>query len=434
MIKRILNKIKTKKINISVIGLGYVGLPLCMRLIDKNFNVNGIDTDFDKINALKKGVSYIDNLKINNLGYFKNNPKNLSTKYDLVKKSDVIIICLPTPLKNNLEPEMKYIFDCFRKLKKILKKGQTIILESTVYPGATNEHFDKINKNLNFKIGKDIFLIYSPERENPGDKNFDYSKTPKVVSGKSKNCEKIAKNLYSFICKKVFTATSIEVAEMSKLLENTYRSVNIGLVNEFKIISDKMNLNIWDVIKAAKTKNFGFTAFEPGPGIGGHCIPIDPHYLSLVSKKYNYNPSFIISSLLLNRKMPSWTFKQILKIANKKNINLNKILFLGVAYKKNVDDLRESPSIKIMNLFHKKKYKIKFNDPHINTVFLGNKNKKILCSQKMNYKNLSNYDAIIISTNHDSYDYKNILKYSKNIIDTRGVFKNFKFQDKIDFV
>ena len=205
-------------------------------------------------------------------------------------------------------------------------------------------------------------------------------------------------------------------------------------ITPLKIISDKMNLNIWDVIKAAKTKNFGFTAFEPGPGIGGHCIPIDPHYLSWVSKKYNYNPSFIISSLLLNRKMPSWTFKQILKIANKKNINLNKILFLGVAYKKNVDDLRESPSIKIMNLFHKKKYKIKFNDPHINTVFLGNKNKKILCSQKMNYKNLSNYDAIIISTNHDSYDYKNILKYSKNIIDTRGVFKNFKFQDKIDFV
>ena len=434
MINKIINRIRSKKINISVVGLGYVGLPLCMRLIDKNFNVFGIDTDKEKIELLKKGESYIDKLKINNLDYFKKNSKNLSHEYNLVRKTDIVIICLPTPLKKNLEPDMKYILNCFKNLQKFLKKGQTIILESTVYPGATNEHFNKINKLLKFKIGKDFFLIYSPERENPGDKNFDYSKTPKVISGKTKNCERIAKDLYSYICKKVFLATSIEVAEMSKLLENTYRSVNIGLVNEFKIISEKMNLNIWDVIEAAKTKNFGFKAFEPGPGIGGHCIPIDPHYLSWISKQYNYNPSFIISSLLLNKKMPVWTFNQILKKAKEKRINLKKILFLGVAYKKNVDDLRESPSLKIINLFVNKKYKVYYHDPYIEKILVGNKNRKTLYSQKLNYKKFSLYDLVIITTNHDKYNYKNIHKYSKNIIDCRGVYKNFKFENKINFV
>ena len=239
MNKKLLEKIKKKKITVAVIGLGYVGLPLCMRLIAKGINVLGIDTDSDKINLLKKGKSHIKKLKINKLSYFKKNPKNLSSDYNLIKKSDVIIICLPTPLKKNMIPEMKYISFCFKKIKKFLKKNHILILESTVYPGATNKYFNKINKYLNFIVGENIFLIYSPERENPGDKNFDYIKTPKVVSGKTKNCEIIAKLIYNIICKKVFLASSIEVAEMSKLLENTYRSVNIGLVNELKLFRKK---------------------------------------------------------------------------------------------------------------------------------------------------------------------------------------------------
>ena len=425
MIKKIISKYKLKKINVGVVGLGYVGLPLISRLIQAKINVFGIDNDKKKINLLKKGKKYIKTTSLTTLKYFKKNNKKISSNYKLASLCDVIIICLPTPLKKDHKtPNMEYVFNCAKYLKKYLKNDQLIILESTVYPGATAE-FQKKLLNKKFIIGKNIFIGYSPERENPGDSKFNYNNTPKVISGYTKNCSKLVEILYKFFVKKTILVTKIEEAETSKLLENLYRAVNIGLVNEMKIICDKLKIDIFNVINAAATKNFGFQKFLPGPGLGGHCIPIDPFYLSWISKKKGYDPKFIKLSGIINSQIPRWTINKILKNFKSKNI---KLLLLGISYKKNVDDDRESPAYEFIKILKNKNIKYDYSDPYFPKLRKGrniNDNKKSII---LNKTNLQKYDASILLADHDCFNYKFIAQHSKLIIDTRGKYKEAKFK------
>ena len=426
MIKKLLSNFKNKKFKVGIIGLGYVGLPICERFSRAGVDVIGVDNDSYKIDALKKGLPYIKSSRLKNFKYFKNNKGNLSTNYNILKKCDAILICLPTPLKN-LRPDMSYVFDCVKKLKKIVKTYQLLVLESTVYPGATNKIIEIINqKKLIF--GKNFFVGYSPERENPGDKNFTYKKTPKVISGFSKNCLILMDALYKHIIYKRIKSNDLKSAELSKLLENLYRSVNIGLINELKIICDHLKIDIFKVIDLASTKNFGFQKFLPGPGLGGHCIPIDPYYLSWISKQKGYEPKFIPLAAKINTFMPSWIIKKML---SKLKDHKKKILILGVAYKKNVDDDRESPSFEIMKILKKKKISFEYNDPYFDRIRKGRQNKIVKKSIILNKKNLKKFSAVLLVTDHDKYNYKYIAKNSKIIFDTRGVYKKFAFKNVV---
>lgn len=422
MIKNLISTIKKKQINICVVGLGYVGLPLASRILEKKISIFGIDSDRNKIDYLKKGKGYIKIKNNNILNYFKKNPDRLSTNYKIVSKCDVIIICLPTPLKaNSITPDMSYIFNCAKQLKKHIKKNHTVILESTVYPGASKDFLNKMNlKKL--KIGQDFFLGYSPERENPGDKNFSYNKTPKIISGYSKNCKQVVKNIYDLFINKTVSVESLEEAELSKILENLYRAVNIGLVNEMKIICDHLGIDIFNTINAASTKNFGFQKFLPGPGLGGHCIPIDPFYLSWISKKRGYDPKFIKLSGVINSKIPQWTLNKILKKIN--DVKIKKVLLLGISYKKNIDDDRESPSFKFIEILNKKRIKFDYSDPFFPKIRKGRNISQVKYSINLTKENIKKYSAVILLTDHDNYDYKLIANHSKLIFDTRGKFKN----------
>ena len=424
MKKLLLSKFKNKKFIVGIVGLGYVGLPICERFSRVGVEVIGVDNNSSKINTLKKGSSYIKSSKLKNFNYFNKNKKNLSTNYKILTKCDAILICLPTPLKN-YRPDMSYVFNCAKKLKKIIKPYQLLVLESTVYPGATNDLVNII-KQKKLNIGSNFFVGYSPERENPGDKSFSYKKTPKVISGFSKYCLILMDALYKHITFKRVKSEDLKSAELSKLLENLYRSVNIGLINELKIICEYLKIDIFKVIDLASTKNFGFQKFLPGPGLGGHCIPIDPYYLSWISKKKGYNPKFIPLAGKINTMMPLWVVNKML--SNLKSPK-QKILILGVAYKKNVDDDRESPSFEIMKILQKKKINFEYNDPYFDKIRKGRQNKIIKKSIILNKNNLKKFSAVLVVTDHDKYDYKFIAQNSKIVFDTRGVYKKFAFKN-----
>jgi UDP-N-acetyl-D-glucosamine dehydrogenase len=421
MHKNLKNLIIKKKSKIGIFGLGYVGLPLALRFLSKKFNVFGFDINRKKINSLKRGKSYINNIPSK---IIKKNilSKKLTVSKDFnnVKFCDILIFCLPTPLTKNNNPDLSYLKNNLKKIEKFVKKGQLFSNESTSYPGTTEEYFLKLFKKKKFLVGKDVFLTFSPEREDPGNKKYNISNIPKVISGKTDKCLSLSEQLYKKIVKKVHKVKNIKTAEMTKLLENTFRSVNIGFVNEMKIICNKMGIDIWEVIEAATSKPFGYFPFEPGPGVGGHCIPIDPFYLTWKAKKMNTNVEFANLASKINERMPFFVSKIINKNLNQNK--KNKIILLGMAYKPNVDDYRESSSLKILKILKKNfKYKVDYNDPYI--PFLKTKNIKLQKSKKLIYKNLKNYDATIILTNHDEYDYSLIKKYSNMIVDTRGVYK-----------
>ena len=425
MITEFLKKIKSKKCVIGVIGLGYVGLPLCIRFAEVGFKVIGFDLDKKKIDKLNQHKSYINNIKNSALHNIKKNFFSTS-KFNLIEKVDVIIICLPTPLvKKTKTPDMTYITGVANLLKDKIRENQAIVLESTTYPGTTREFFFPIIKKRKFILGKNFYLIYSPEREDPGNNRYKIENIPKIVSGYSKNCKKVGSLIYEKVAKKTILVKSLEHAEMVKLYENVYRSINIGLANEMKLICDKMGLNIFEIIKAASTKPFGFSPFYPGPGYGGHCIPIDPFYLSWKSKKMGYNPKFIELSGKINNKMPDYVRKNIKKSLKSNKNKKIKILILGIAYKKNVDDLRESPAIQLMNILQKEKnYQISYYDPFIKKIESRNKEFKNAKYFELNYNDINKFDLVAILTDHDKLDYKKILKYSKLIIDCRGRFSN----------
>ena len=415
-------KIIQKKFNLGVIGLGYVGLPIANRFINKGIKVYALEQDLEKVSKLKKGINYINNSSLKNFNYFKKNKNNISNDYSILRNCDVVLVCLPTPLKNK-KPDMSFVYNCGKKIKKILKSYQLIILESTVFPGATIEFSKKFLKKEHM-LGKNIFLGYSPERENPGDKMFSYKTTPKIVSGYSKKCSDLTETVYKHVVKKIVKAKSLQAAETSKLLENLYRSVNIGLVNELKMICERLKIDVFEVIRLASTKNFGFQKFVPGPGLGGHCIPIDPFYLSWVSQQRGYDPKFIRLAGELNSSMPKWVVKKMLRNIKIKNPS---ILLLGVSYKKNVDDDRESPAFKIMKLLKEKNIRFQYNDPYFPILRKGRNLKFSKKSILLNKKNLKKFDAILVVTDHDLYDYKFIYENSKKIFDARGVYKNFNF-------
>ena len=409
---------------VAVIGLGYVGLPLLHLLTKKKINCFGFDIDQRKIELLKKGKSYISDIQNKDLKILnKNNLFNMN-EIQNVNKVDYIVICLPTPLAKNHQPDMSIIINAFNKLKKYIKKQQTIILESTVYPGATREIFcDYLS--VKFNLGKNIFLGYSSERISPGQtdrKIYKYflENTPKVISGFNEKSLKKIYQLYREIFEKIYKAKSLEIAEMSKLVENSYRSVNIGLANELKTICHKLKIDIYQVIATAGTKPFGFNRFYPGPGVGGHCIPIDPIFFKWIAKKNGINAKFISLARSTNLNITKWVINQIFKQDPKIQSTKHKIkiLLIGIAYKPDVNDTRESPSIKIYKSLIKFNNVVHYNDSKIPKIKLLN---KTLFSTPLN--RVKNYDYVIIGTDHSDLNKNMILKNSKKIFDTRGLFR-----------
>ena len=419
----IINKIKQKNSIIGIIGLGYVGLPLAMLMANKGFKIYGYDIDKKKINKLKKKKSYlgrVSNAQVKKT--FKEN--NFFSNFDNISLCDILIICVPTPLKENGNPNLEFIIKTVNLLKNKLRSNQLLILESTSYPGTTR---DLIVKKLEkkFKIGTNFFVGFSSERINPGYNENHIHKIPKVVSGYSSKCSELVDFFYKKFFKKTVKAKNLETAELSKLLENIYRSINIGFINEMKFITDKMNLDIFEVLKISSTKPFGFVRFDPGPGIGGHCIPIDPIYLSWKAKQLGMDAKFIKLSGKINLKVLSFIYNKI-NTSRKKTKKTKKkfnILILGLSYKKNIDDLRESSSLKLINLLYKNNYKnISFSDPHIKNINSRNFNHRIK-NIKLTKKNLEKFDLVILMTDHDKFKYDLIYKNSRSIIDTRGRFK-----------
>lgn len=422
----LLKKIKNGRAIISIIGLGYVGLPLSINFIKHKFNVIGIDNDKKKINLLKKGKSYISNIsnkEIKNIKFF-----DLSNEYSVIKKADIIVFCLPTPITKNKSPDLSFINNALNELKKYIKPGQAFSLESTSYPGTTEDLFIPLIKELKLTPGKDCFIIYSPEREDPGNLHYSLKNTVKVFSGLTQNCKKIASAFYSVGNNKTHKVSNIKTAEMTKLLENIFRSVNISMINELKIICDQMGINIKEVIDAAKTKPFGYMPFYPGPGIGGHCIPVDPFYLSWKAKEFGLNTKFIELSAELNEFMPEYIFMRIIKVLNSKKISIrgSKIVVLGVSYKKNIGDLRESPSLKIIKKLIEHKALVYFNDPFFTTIPKTRNFNHSTFNMDINAKNLKKVDLVFLATDHDSFNYELIAKSAKLIIDSRHKFKKTK--------
>jgi UDP-N-acetyl-D-glucosamine dehydrogenase len=424
MISVIKQKIKNKKLIIGIIGLGYVGLPLFSRFSKNGYNVIGLDIDKNKITKLKKGISYIKHL---DFAYLKKTQKDgctFSDNFKLIADIDFLILCLPTPLNKKREPDMSYIKKTLLQIKPYLREGQVISLESTTYPGTTEELVvSMVSKKFN--IGNNFYVIYSPEREDPGREDISLKDIPKVMGGFTSQCKNVGKLLYSIAFNKVVSVSSLKVAEFSKLLENIYRSVNIGLVNEMKMVADKMSINIHEVIEASKTKPFGFKAFYPGPGLGGHCIPIDPFYLTWKAKKHGIETKFIELSGLINRKITHWVISKVLKKFKEEKILLKKtkILIIGVAYKKNIDDIRESPALEILKFFKKKVTKIYYHDPYIDKI-PRNRNYNIsLHSSKLTANLLKKVSATIIVTDHDNINYLKIQRNCRLVFDSRNVYK-----------
>jgi len=417
MKKKILHLLASKKAVVGIVGAGYVGLPLA-QLISKKFNIILYDHDEKKVDKIKNTKNKL---------FRKKDKAIITNEIRMLRKTNLIIICLPTPLKRKREPDLSHIHSFFRKKNYFISPNQTIILESTSYPGTSEEIIKKYFSSKKFKFGENIFFGYSPERVDPG-RNINLNKIPKIVSGFSPNCKKIVRTFYSKIFNKVFETSTMSTAEITKLYENIYRSVNIALVNEMKMISSKLGLDIYEIISAAKTKPFGFSPFNPGPGMGGHCVPIDPFYLSWKMKKYNMKTNFIELAGKINSQIPNWILEKTIKFLKKKKKSLinSKILIIGMSYKKNVDDVRLSPSISLINKIAKKTSKIDYYDPYVKKISTSTGLYKNMRSLKLDIKMLKKSDITMILTDHDNIDYKKIYNFSKLIIDTRGVYKNFK--------
>jgi len=420
-LKKLNNLIDTKKCSVGIIGLGYVGLPLSILFVKNNFKIIGFDVDKKKIAKIKKNQSYIERISNNDVGLI-NKGGQFYSNFSNISKCDIIIICVPTPLKKNYSPDLSFIKATIDSIKKFLRKGQVIVLESTSYPGTTKDEIYKKIKNR-FVFGEDFFLGFSSERIDPGINENSIQKIPKVVSGYSKNCLKVISNFYSKSFNDIVESKNIEIAEFSKLLENVYRSVNIGFINEMKILADKMKIDIFDVIDVASTKPYGFRRFFPGPGIGGHCIPVDPHYLYWKSVKVGFPAKFIKLSGEINILVLNFLLKKILKNLKYKKIPLieSKILILGLSYKKNLDDIRESASTKLIESLFKKGIKsISVYDPYVEDKILTKKIKKL---KNLNSGTIRSFDIVVLMTDHDLFDYDLIKNNAKLIIDCRGRYK-----------
>jgi UDP-N-acetyl-D-glucosamine dehydrogenase len=421
---KLLKKITDKTARVGVIGLGYVGLPLVKTFLQKGFSVTGFDIDPKKVNMLNRGRSYIRHISAAELKDFLGRKKfKASSDFRALRGVDAILICVPTPLDGHGSPDLSYVLNSTITVAEHLRKGHLVVLESTTYPGTTDEEMLPILEAGGLKGGRDFFLAFSPEREDPGNKQFSTATTPKVVGGLTADCLRLAKALYEQIIVRTVPVSSTKAAESTKLLENIFRSVNIALVNELKMIFDRMGIDVWEVIRAASSKPFGF---YPGPGLGGHCIPIDPFYLTWKAKEVGYQTKFIELAGEINTFMPYYVVEKTVAALNDrgKSIKSAKVLVLGLAYKKDIDDSRESPSLKIISLFQGKGAKVSYNDPYIPRLAGHREYPGMeLPSVPLTAARLRNSDAVIISTDHSAYDYDRIVKHAPLVVDTRNAIK-----------
>mgnify|MGYP001627888812 FL=1 len=420
-----LTKFENQEAVIGIVGLGYVGLPLMLRYNSIGFRVLGIDIDQSKVDKLNAGQSYIEHISSEKVANAGQSGFEATTDFSRAGECDALILCVPTPLNKYREPDISFVVDTTEALKPYFREGQVISLERTTYPGTTEEELLPRIEGDSLTVGENIFLIYSPEREDPGNPNFETRTIPKVIGGHTPNCLKVGLALYEQAIDQVVPVSSTKAAEMTKLLENIHRAVNIGLVNEMKVVADRMGIDLFEVIDAAATKPFGFTAYYPGPGLGGHCIPIDPFYLTWKAREYGLHTRFIELSGEINKAMPEYVVGKLMDGLNDagKALKGSRVLVLGIAYKKNVDDMRESPSVEIMEILEQKGAQIAYSDPHVPVFPKMREHHFDLSSVDITEQALADYDAVVLATDHDRFDYDLIKSKARLIIDSRGKYR-----------
>jgi UDP-N-acetyl-D-glucosamine dehydrogenase len=429
--KELLSKLEGKNATIGVVGLGYVGLPLAVEKAKAGFNVIGFDVQEKRTQLVNDGINYIGDVVDEELAELTSSKKLIATTdYSKIAEVDAVAICVPTPLDKYQQPDTSYVESSATDISKYLHEGMLIVLESTTYPGTTEEVLQPILEKSGLKAGVDFHLAYSPERVDPGNKHFNTKNTPKVVGGLTSECTAIAASMYRSVLEgDVHEVTSPRVAEMEKILENTFRNINIGLANEMAILCEKMGINVWEVIDAAATKPYGFMAFYPGPGLGGHCIPIDPFYLTWKAREYNYHTRLIETAGEINNAMPDFVLERVMKILNedKKALNGARVVLLGVAYKKDIDDMRESPVLPILEKLELAGADWVVVDPHVKEFKL---NGKMYPTTELNQELLSGADLVMLTTDHTDFDYKMIAENSPVVFDTRNAFKELQTEVK----
>ena len=423
--KQAIRKFQDRSAVIGIIGLGYVGLPLALRYAEAGYTVLGFDVDPVKPEKIAAGLTYFQHIPDERVREAVEAGFSATTDFSRANEADALIICVPTPLKEHREPDISFVTDTMDTITPYLRPGQVVSLESTTYPGTTEEELRPRMEQAGFTIGEDAFLVYSPEREDPGNTRFTTRTIPKVVSGSTPACLAVGTALYSGVIDQVVPVTSTQVAEMTKLLENIHRAVNIGLVNEMKVVADRMDIDIYEVIDAAATKPFGFVPYYPGPGLGGHCIPIDPFYLTWKAREYGVNTRFIELAGEVNSSMPRWVVGKITDALNSasKSVNGSRVLMLGIAYKKNIDDVRESPSVEIMQQLRQRGARVEYCDPYFPQFPQMRRYNFDLESRVLTAEMLREYDCVVIGVDHDCFDYELILQEARLLVDTRGRVK-----------
>ena len=422
--QELIRKLKSREATIGIVGMGYVGLPLALRFSEVGYKVVGFDVDGTKVDALNSGRSYIEHIGAGVVAAARKKRFEATLDFARAASVDALIICVPTPLNRYREPDLSYVLSTTESLVPYLRPGQIVSLESTTYPGTTDEELRPRIEKRGLTVGKDVFLCFSPEREDPGNPEFITRTIPKVCGGCTQACLDAGVALYEQVIDKVVPVSSTRVAEMTKLLENIHRAVNIGLVNEMKIICDRMKIDVHEVIRAAATKPFGFVPYWPGPGLGGHCIPIDPFYLTWKAREYGLHTRFIELAGEVNRTMPEWVVGKVMEALNERGKALkgSRCLVLGIAYKKNVDDMRESPAVELMELLVGRGALVDYTDPHVPVFPKMREHRFDLTSVPVTPESLARYDVLLLATNHDAFDYPMIQKHAKLLVDTRGVY------------
>ena len=423
MMKNItIQKFEDKTAKIGIVGLGYVGLPLMLRYTDIGYRVLGFDIDAEKVRKLNSGQSYIEHIPAEKIAAASDGLFEATTDFSRIGEVEAVILCVPTPLNKYREPDMSFVINTTDAVKPYLRAGQVLSLESTTYPGTTEEELLPRVEEGGLKVGENVFLVYSPEREDPGNPDFETRTIPKVIGGHTPACLEVGLALYQPAIDKVVPVSSTKAAELTKLLENIHRAVNIGLVNEMKIVADKMDIDIHEVINAAATKPFGFVPYYPGPGLGGHCIPIDPFYLTWKAREYGVNTRFIELAGEVNSHMPEYVVNKTVLALNDRQraIKGSKVLVLGIAYKKNVDDMRESPSVEVMELLRDLGADIAYSDPHVPEFPKMREHSFDLKSVPLTADSIAAYDCVVLTTDHDKFDYELLQQHARLIVDTRG--------------
>ncbi|MCG3174823.1 MAG: UDP-N-acetyl-D-glucosamine 6-dehydrogenase [Myxococcota bacterium] len=425
-VQQFVDKVKNKEALIGIIGLGYVGLPLALRFSEVGFKVLGFDLDGSKIQKIHSGQSYIKHIDSSKIAGAVQRGFTATTDFSRAKEPDAILICVPTPLTHHREPDMSYIVNTANQIARYIRKGQLVVLESTTYPGTTVEILIPIlEKATGLKCGTDFWAAFSPEREDPNNPDYHTATIPKVVGGVNPDALAAAKTLYDQVIVKTVPVSNTQTAEAAKLVENIFRCINIAMVNELKMVFDRMGIDIWEVIDAAKTKPFGFMAFYPGPGLGGHCIPIDPFYLTWKAREFGISTRFIELAGEINTAMPEYVVQRTMDALNdrEKSLKGSKVLIVGLAYKRDIDDMRESPSLILIDLYEKKGAKVDYYDPYIPVVPPTREHAHLAGRVSAKLEDVKNYDVVVISTDHSNVDYNYVLKNAKLVVDTRNAIK-----------